>query len=89
MQYSGNVGNHLKLPWLYLTVKITNAVNFYINKYPKVLSLCDFTPSNSQGNYWQKKSKNIHVCDPHKSRCIKCKNRYIDEGHGNLFLSLS
>ena len=66
----------LTLPWLYLTVLKTNAVNFYIDKYPKVLPFCEITPSKSQGNYWQNISENNekHFCDPHKRRCIKCKN---------------
>ena len=68
--------NYLKLPWLYLTVLKTNAVNFSIDKYPKVLPFCEITLSNLHGNYWQKISENnkIHFCDPHKSRCIKCEN---------------
>ena len=32
----------------------SNAVNFYIDKYPKVLPFCEITPSKSHGNYWQK-----------------------------------
>ena len=72
----------IKLPWLYLTVLKTNAVNFYVDKYPKVLPFCEITQSKSHRKYWQKISENnkIHLCDPHKSRCIKM----IDEGHGDL-----
>ena len=40
-----------KLHWLYLTVWKTNAVNFNIDKYAKVL------PFKSTGNYWQKISE--------------------------------
>ena len=78
------------------TVLKTIAVNFNIDKYPKILPFCEITPFKSHGKYWQKISENnkIHFCDPHKSCCIKCKNghalhMYIDEGHGNLLLSLS
>ena len=69
----------LKLPWLYLTVLKTNAVNFYIDKYPKVLPFFEITPSKLHGNYWQKISENnkIHFCDAHKSRCIKCENGHL------------
>ena len=57
----------------------TNAVTFYIDKYPKVLSFCEITPSKSHGNYWQKTPENnkIHFCDAYKSRCIKCENGYV------------
>ena len=37
----------------------TNAVNFYIDKYPKDLPFCEITPSESHGNYWQKYRKII------------------------------
>ena len=61
---------------MYLTVLKTNAVNYNIDKYPKVLLFWEITPSKSHGNYWQKISENkkIEFCDPHKSRCFKCEN---------------
>ena len=51
----------LKLQWLYLTVLKTNAVNFYIDKYPKVLSFCEITTSKSPRNYWQRISENNKI----------------------------
>ena len=74
-----------------------NAVNFYIEKYPKVLPFCEMTPSKSHGNYWQKISENnkIHFVIHTKVDVSNVRmdmhdvQMYIDEGHGNLLLSLS
>ena len=67
------MANHSKLPWLYLTVLKTNAVNFHIDKYPKVFPFGEITPSKSHRNYWPKKKNARMDCTVN-----------IDEGHGNL-----
>ena len=75
----------------------TNAVTCYIDKYPKVLSFCEITPSKSHGNYWQKIPEKIKYTFVMHTKVAasnaimdmyKC-TVYIDEGHGNLLLSLS
>ena len=45
---------------VYYNVK-TNSVKFYIDKNPKVVPFCEITPSQSNGNYWQKISENNKI----------------------------
>ena len=90
-----HLSRSLLLPWLNLTVLKTNAVNFYIDEYLKVLPFCQITPSKSPRNYWQKKSENNKILFVFHTKVAASNARtdmygvHFDEGHSDFLLSLS